>query len=539
MEPSTPPAADPLEVELAELRKALEKLLDIVINVYITSWYTSISPRDRTFVHAVRNTALGLVDSIIHDLTVTQQTRDDAVSRMRQLALETGPTILECHIKAIKQAHEDCLIDVQVEALNGSGENIDVNRPSTRPSRNILAQRYHYLAPHPGIAASANNPSQAQKPSTADTEPAHPADTEHLKRPVTPQGIDESLADALSSSITGVPGRAVSRDPPVSNYRSEEHPRRVNALPYEPSPEYFAALVDRILRGYLPPKDYTSTTERAMITEIIANTILGNILRKCSEPWFLWRIGLSLMEAAEEGDTIKKEARSEKDNGVTRALVTKDDTVARGTQSSARDRNIFGLTPFYASILSQLPSVIAKASWRWLRIASGWLQQYFFPEPNPPATSLASPVHPLCSPSKHILEPWLEVMMALTSAGSSYGKQELWSLSKIAYTLSSNTADRFAEQVVDKALHIDTATRIIAKLTDILFPEGRPAATVPDPSPEEAEEMRLLGIDEAAQMRTITDAFETFSNPSANTTVLLTLVESAIFALLPKMTEQG
>ncbi|KAJ9097619.1 hypothetical protein QFC21_004655 [Naganishia friedmannii] len=542
---SPPLAVDPFAVELAELRK---------------SWYTSISPRDRTFVHAVRNTALGLIDSIINDLTATQQAREDAVSRIRELALEAGPTILDRHITAFKRAQEDCLVDRQVQALSNGSEQfmdgkVDSDKSPPPTSTTVLAQRYHHHAPHPGIVASSLNPSQTRKPGILETQSAHPADAQLLERPVTPQGIDESLADALSSSITGLPGRTALLEPPGSNQQSDEYPRHGTSLLYEPSPAYLSALIDRILKAHLPPNDYASTAERAMITEIIANTILGNILRKCSEPWFLWRIGLSWMEAAEEENFPGKEGMLEKGGLVGEKLVTSDRTAVFEKQPLNKESNILGLTPFYVDIISRLSSMFANAGWRCLTIASKWLQQRIYSDPET-ETSSSPPTPPPCKPNKHILEPWLDVLTSLTSAGSSYGKQELCNVTRMAYTIGANTADR---QVVDKTLCIDTATKIVTKLTDILFPDGQPATSIPDPSPGEAEEMKrslerriwaktphivvaialarflILGRNEAAQRQTITDAFEVFSNASANTTVLLTLVESAIFDLLPGM----
>jgi hypothetical protein len=396
-------------------------------------------------VHAVRNTALGLIDSIIRDLTATQQARHDASLQMREFALEIGPTILDRHIRAFKQAQEDCLINVQVEALSSGSDKakvdkVNVTSSSPRPSRSILDQRYHFHAPHPGIVASSVHPSQSEKIGFTKIQAEHPADSEHFERPVTPQGIDESLADALSSSITGLPGRAASRDPPVSDQRSGEHPHHDNALRYEPSPQYLSALVDRILKNHLPPNDYASTTERAMITEIIANTILRNILRKCSEPWFLWRIGLNLMGTTENGKAPGEHVMSEKGDVLTGTSTTDDITVVRGKQLSSEESSVLGLTPFYGNILLQVPSMIANAGWRCLSIASKLLRQRFYPD-SETETPSSPQIQPPCNAKKYVLEPWLDVLMALTSSGDSYGKQELWSVIKMTYTLSSTTAD--------------------------------------------------------------------------------------------------
>lgn len=116
----------------------------------------------------------------------------------------------------------------------------------------------------------------------------------------------------------------------------------------------------------------------------------------------------------------------------------------------------------------------------------------------------------------------------------------------------------------------NSATWIVKKVTDTLFPDGELAPAIPDPSIEEAEAMRqelercvygripgtlqdrfdrrfvltsagnsaivrflLLGTSQTAQQRTITNMLDVFSNPSANANLLLTLVEAALDALVP------
>lgn len=116
---------------------------------------------------------------------------------------------------------------------------------------------------------------------------------------------------------------------------------------------------------------------------------------------------------------------------------------------------------------------------------------------------------------------------------------------------------------------MDSATWIIKKLTDTLFPDGAFAPAIPDPTTEEAEAMRkelerciynkmpgksqicsarqpglipagntamarflLFGTSDMAQQRTIANALDVFSIPSANANLLLSLAEAALGALV-------
>ncbi|KAJ9105150.1 hypothetical protein QFC19_003608 [Naganishia cerealis] len=452
---------------------------------------TDLPPTQETTPKGLAELRKALIDSVIHDLDSTQQARDEASDRMREFFFETGPTIVERHIQAFHQAEKDCLVSLQVRTSvegyqQGVEQNNDRNGLPSHLVQSILAQRYHLYAPHPGIVPSTISPPPTQNPGITDKKPAG---SEQLDRPVTPQGIDESLADALSSSITGLPGQPLSRDQRISRTRSAEQSHDIASTVYELSPRYLSALVDRILKAHLPPRDYASATERVMITEIVANTVLGNVLRKCSEPWFLWRIGLSLLTEAEDKEFPTSDALSEK---VDESSETFTNGVISATppNQSPNQTNTFTSALFYLDIISCISLICIRTSCRWLAFASGCLTRRFSGTANPSSTPSSAENQQPSETSKYILEPWLDAMMALTSSESSYGKQELWSLTRIAYTIGSNTADRFAEKMVNKALHVDTATAIVRKLTDILFPGGEPAATIPDPSPEEAEEMR-------------------------------------------------
>jgi hypothetical protein len=127
-----------------------------------------------------------------------------------------------------------------------------------------------------------------------------------------------------------------------------------------------------------------------------------------------------------------------------------------------------------------------------------------------------------------------------------------------------------AQGVVSNFPDVNSATWIVQKVTETLFPNGVFAPSIPDPSAEEAEAMRqelercvhdripgtlqdrfnrrrdltsvgdlalarflLLGTSQTAQQRTITNMLDVFSNPSANANLLLTLVEAALNALVP------
>lgn len=58
---------------------------------------------------------------------------------------------------------------------------------------------------------------------------------------------------------------------------------------------YLRQAIDHVLKACLPPSDWDSEMERAIVREIIVRPILGSVLPKLCQPWFLHNIALSLI----------------------------------------------------------------------------------------------------------------------------------------------------------------------------------------------------------------------------------------------------
>jgi hypothetical protein len=195
------------------------------------------------------------------------------------------------------------------------------------------------------------------------------------------------------------------------------NPDASQAEPCAVSPQYLSRLVDRILEPHLPTEDYASSAERTMITEVLGNAVLGNVLRKSAEPWFIWRIGLSLLREDEEGKAVD-------DNGSAKVSVPST-SPPRGidTTSSAWS---------YLGFLGQLPGILISA-YLYLSIA---LSNYLSGTPQ------ADPKTNLPSRQAYLLEPWIEALMALVSIDSTFATRELWTTIKMMYIATSTRVDR-------------------------------------------------------------------------------------------------
>lgn len=406
-----------------------------------TSWYTFISPRDQTFNNAVRNTTLACLDSIIDDLTGTQQRRNDAKDRLQEYMFTTAPTIFERHIKAYRQAKEDAIMmqpdmssDQIVEQASNETRN-SVKSSLSTTSLLGLARRYQLYAPHLGISPveSSVGESGASAPMTPTR-----ADPVEIRRPPKLRGIDESLADALSSSITALPPQHSEGD--VTGTISGKHRELDSDFDpysqiqlYEPSPQYLSVLVDHLLRKHLPKQEYASSAERTIVTEVLGNAVLGNVLRKCSEPWFIWRVGLNLIRE----DRLPPEAHSEpileRDGGVRQEAGS----TAPRTWPSSQYLTATSATRCLALLGRLISIIMTTCICAMAAVTRSLLQalQTDLPSVDAQATHKPRP--------KYLLEPWIEASIAWTSPeSSSFGTRELWTAGKMLYISSWKTVDR-------------------------------------------------------------------------------------------------
>jgi hypothetical protein len=58
---------------------------------------------------------------------------------------------------------------------------------------------------------------------------------------------------------------------------------------------YLRQAVDHVLKSCLPPQDWASEIERSIIREVIVTPVLGGMIPRISQPWFLHSLALSLL----------------------------------------------------------------------------------------------------------------------------------------------------------------------------------------------------------------------------------------------------
>lgn len=67
---------------------------------------------------------------------------------------------------------------------------------------------------------------------------------------------------------------------------------------------YLRQAIDHVLKTCLPPRDWASEMERSIIREVIVRPVLGSVIPKLSQPWFLHSIALSLIGSPRPSEVL-------------------------------------------------------------------------------------------------------------------------------------------------------------------------------------------------------------------------------------------
>ena len=244
------------------------------------SWYPITSPRDKTFLPHVYHLLVRVLSSIAINIEAASDS-----GGLDELILVNIPEIIANHLETWKRANSDVL-DARYN-----------NESEHEPLEGAIAARYALLDGHSAV----------QRIYLHETETSPVVKVSNFETDITrlPSDVNRSLGEAMSSSLHGDdpffhqhllpsldPAPAAINGSPIPSGSSQA----LRPTPsYRVSEAYLSTLAERLLRHHLPSTDYASSTERTIITEIIASATLSNVLRKLSQGWMLNRLALSLL----------------------------------------------------------------------------------------------------------------------------------------------------------------------------------------------------------------------------------------------------
>lgn len=108
---------------------------------------------------------------------------------------------------------------------------------------------------------------------------------------------DEVIERDLNEAIEGGDGpvRPIKAQPGKHAPDHESDPNYDDDSEYAVSEIWLTALVDPLLRLYLPPEEYSVVVERIMVREILARSVLGGIAKRLCASWFWYSLLLKFI----------------------------------------------------------------------------------------------------------------------------------------------------------------------------------------------------------------------------------------------------
>lgn len=234
--------------------------------------------------------------------------------------------------------------------------------------------------------------------------------------------------------------------------------------PLEPKVDkiYLRALVDNLLRLLLPPEDYRAETERAIVREIIVNTIFGSVFTRVAQPWFLHSAIAKILEVRQQEGLVKAAAE---------ATVQKDTRAGKGELPSPPRRTL--LDRGLAALSSTLRLLHA------LTVSLSTLYH----------TAIASKVPPSYRAHPPLLTPLLSLFVVVLPS-SPLVTQAIHYLSLPLGLVSSFITSLIFYLVNERLLNAGLVKTVLEVATRALFPNGHPAPKEPDPDVDEQKEWK-------------------------------------------------
>ncbi|KAL8286157.1 hypothetical protein RQP46_004645 [Phenoliferia psychrophenolica] len=231
---------------------------------------------------------------------------------------------------------------------------------------------------------------------------------------------------------------------------------------------YLRALVDNLLRLLLPPEDYRAETERTVVREIIVNIVLGNVFDKVAQPWFLHQIIARVIEG-------RQAARREREGKV--AVEPNPPGLRSPSSASSSEKRPPAIAVVLRGALATLTSL--PTVFRAVAVSLSTLYH----------TATASPVPPHFRDRPPLTTPTISLLLALLPDSPVLSQAAHYV--QLVLALASGFVTSLVFYVYNEKVFTPQLTKTIVEVAaNALFPDGRPPAKVPDPTPDEQVELR-------------------------------------------------
>ncbi|KAI9512633.1 PXA domain-containing protein [Russula earlei] len=346
---------------------------------------------------------------------------------------------------------------------------------------------------------------------------------------------------------------------------------------------YVRAAVDVVLKACLSPEDWDPEAERYLIREIIVKTVCVDIVPRVTQPWFLHSTVLAYLGPADEPPRPPDTPRSNTNSSLVPSLHTIIVSFLSAVQ--AISSTALYMIHIYKRTLHTIKSVHNSPPYVPLQsttIPTPLVPRETSAAPSPPipensymtsvpspsqsvVTSLSSgpnnrgtppptPPSPIRAPPHNLARPSLLLIAELLSLSTRFSGAALVFLSDALISAFASFFDRLLPLFLyTTVLTPAQITALVSAAKNSLFPNGYPAQSPPDPTPEEQTVLRsdvlrrlaqlipgalaplLLGPAPSARERTLSALLDPFDEQACNAHLFMLIFDLALLALFPEM----
>ncbi|KAF5377549.1 hypothetical protein D9615_005209 [Tricholomella constricta] len=290
--------------------------------------------------------------------------------------------------------------------------------------------------------------------------------------------------------------------------------------------EYFRQLVDHVLKVCLPYQDYQPDAERFIVREIVLKVLLNDVIPKITQPWFIQKSILDLLQLHDQASPAPHPPRS----------------------PSPPSSNAFSFQTIIVLVLSAI-QVVSSACLSLIHAYKQTLstiKRVNKFQPIPPPNSFLPP-----SPPQHYADPPLTMLSEIFTLQDRMASTTLLTTTRLLADFSSSFLDRLLPHLLKTQLSPAFILSITRTAKRTLFPNGYPGPPPIEPTPEQQAEIRarlvawrpnsalatrllplLLG---PSPSQTLDAALEPLSSAPCNVHLVLFLLDLVLLELFPEL----
>lgn len=328
--------------------------------------------------------------------------------------------------------------------------------------------------------------------------------------------------------------------------------------------EYFRQVVDQILKAVLPPKDYAPEAERVIVREIIVKIVASDILPKVTQPWFINKVICDLLKPLDPVDVAQPSVKAAHESSGFSSLIVLFLSAIQAVSTAC-----LALTHAYKRVAHTIklvnetaatPPLVSPSSSPHIPPAAVVATPAISPTPSvssvasyipTPDTSYAStPDADLLVDPPDYATPALVMFEELFATDDRLAARTIMGSVHLGASAAQPFLDKFLRHTLTQTLSGDFVLTVVRMGKRLLFPNGYPQPTPPDPTPEEQLRTRerimgwqpggaasrampyLMGLDASA---TIGGALDAFSDGACNMHLVVLILERVLGELFPEL----